>query len=342
MAAGQGAIEERRFVTMRFKRIKTWGHVYHVRRHNTREMECRHVEKDAPPPQMLVGDDDVAGAIRSVLADYGVKPRDGEVLALEFIVSASREVFEGIDRDEYNSRINNMILATMRALRARFQIPDQIVSVALHKDERTPHLHVVVVPLIKEADGRRKDKTPFVRLSAKRVIGGRGDMSREQTRFASYFAQFGLERGKERSHARHVPNREHEAMLEAARREAIEMRDSLDAARAKLETERAALNAERARLEADRQRVLMVEEEAAALKARASDRAKVLREMLRLADQLGQDVLAAQSPSPAVERMKQSSTRMEAARREALARAQNDEWLAGALAYRSGKTGSSR
>lgn len=37
------------------------------------------------------------------------------------------------------------------------------------------------------------------RLSAKHVIGGRGDMSREQTRFASFFEEMGLERGKERS-----------------------------------------------------------------------------------------------------------------------------------------------
>ena len=87
MAAATGSSAERRFVTTRFKRIKTWGQVYHVRRHNTREMECRHLEKDAPPP----------------------------------------------------------------------------------------------------------------RLSAKRVIGGRGDMSREQTRFASFFEEMGLERGKERS-----------------------------------------------------------------------------------------------------------------------------------------------
>jgi hypothetical protein len=232
-----------------------------------------------------------------------------------------------------------MISGAMRAFRDRFRIPGQIVSVALHKDERSPHLHIVVVPLVREADDRRRDKTPFVRLSAKRIIGGRGDMSREQTRFASYFEEMGLERGTERSGARHVPNREHEAMLEAARQEAIQARDNLACARGALDAERAALNAERARLQSDREAVMAAGAEAAALKARAIKRAKLLGEMLQLAGDLRRDVLAAPSCGPALERVHQSSTRLEVARQQAVA---DDDWLATALAYRSGKAAASR
>lgn len=228
MAAVTGSIGERRFVVMRFNRIKTWSHVYHVRRHNTREMECRHLEKDAPPPNLIVGTADVAGAIREVLGRYGVTHKPGEVLALEFVVSTSREVFDGMEGAERRRRVIDFLVCTLRAFCDRFKIEGQIVSVALHEDERTPHLHVVVVPLIHEPDNRRKDKAPIYRLSAKRVVGGRGDMGREQTRFASFFAEMGLERGKERSGARHVSNREHEAMLEAAREAALREREGLD------------------------------------------------------------------------------------------------------------------
>jgi hypothetical protein len=214
MAAVTGEIEGRRFVTMRFERIRTWSHVYHVRRHNTREMECPHVEKDAPPPQYIIGNEDVGGAIRAVLARYSVKHKPGSVLALEFVVSTSREVFDGLEPDERQRREVDFIVCSLRAFVDRFKIEGQIVSAALHLDERTPHLHVVVVPLICAPDNRRNDKAPIYRLSAKRVVGGWGDMSREQTRFARFFTEMGLERGKERSGARHISNRAHEALLE--------------------------------------------------------------------------------------------------------------------------------
>jgi hypothetical protein len=140
MAAVTGSIEERRFVVMRFERIKTWGHVYHVRRHNTREMECRHVEKDAPPPELIVGTADVGGTIRKVLERYGVKHKPGLVLALEFVISTSREVFDGLKGEAYISRLGEFVVASLRAFSDRFKIEGQIVSVALHQDERTPHL----------------------------------------------------------------------------------------------------------------------------------------------------------------------------------------------------------
>lgn len=295
-AAGSGG--KRRFVTMRFKRIKTWGHVYHVRRHNTREMECRHLEKDAPPPTLMVGTADVSGEIRKLLDRYGVKHRPGGVLALEFVVSTSREVFEGLDQPAYERKLQKFIVQTLRAFSDRFKIPGQVVSVALHEDERTPHLHLVVVPLIHEPDNRRKDKTPVYRLSAKRVVGGRGDMSREQTRFASFFEEMGLERGRERSGARNISNREHEARLEEARQAALAEGTALSKDRQwvseiaiQLDSERGALAAERQRfayglerIKSDREKLAderaAVERERAALRA---EQAKLREQLDRLA-----------------------------------------------------------
>ena len=64
---------------------------------------------------------------------------------------------------------------------------ENIVRFSLHMDERTPHLHVVVVPL---TEGR---------LSAKRVMGNRKDLKNLRTRYAEKMKIFGLERGLERS-----------------------------------------------------------------------------------------------------------------------------------------------
>ena len=362
MAAMTGSIEERRFVTMRFKRIKTWAHVYHVRRHNTREMECRHLEKDAPPPRLIVGTADVAGSIRKVLDRYGVKHKAGEVLALEYVVSTSREVFDGLEGDERERRVIDFVVCSLRAFCDRFRIEGQIVSAALHEDERTPHLHVVVVPLVYEPDNRRKDKAPIYRLSAKRVIGGRGDMSREQTRFASFFEEMGLERGKERSGARHVSNREHEALLEAACQAARDERAGLAIERQRiagaaiqlgnerdaLAGERAALDAERARLHEEEQRlatervaVMEKAKEAEALKARAMKRTAILRDLLIAGEQLRSYVLSlpAERQSPGLRKAHTATRQFADNVRSAT---QDDAWLAAALAHRANRAGATR
>lgn len=63
---------------------------------------------------------------------------------------------------------------------------DNIVEFALHRDERTPHIHLVVVPLT--ADGR---------LSAKEVMGNRLKMSATQDSYAlAMMKQFGNKLGR--------------------------------------------------------------------------------------------------------------------------------------------------
>lgn len=357
MAAVVGSMGEGRFVVMRFKRIKTLGHVYQVRRHNTREMDCPHTDKDGPQPKLIVGTEDVGGAIRRVLDRYDVKHKPGEVLALEFVVSTSREVFDGLESKAYQERNAEFLVCALRAFCDRFKIEGQIVSVAMHEDERTPHLHVVVVPLVCETDKRRKDSTPFYRLSAKRVVGGRGDMAREQTRFASFFKSMGLERGREGSGARHVSNREHEAKLEQARQAALAERDGLAADRRaiadfaiQLGNDRDALAAERAEFEADRARLPREEErlaavrtelmerekEADALRARAVKRMAVLLPLLRDGEKL-----RAHATSLPIERrtpeIRQAAAMAQQLAAEADVASDDDTWIAAAFALRYGK-----
>lgn len=67
-----------------------------------------------------------------------------------------------------------------------------IVRCTLHLDEKTPHLHIVAVPLTQ--DGR---------LSAKEVFGNRTDLSERQTRYGEAMRDFGLKRGLVGSKAVH-------------------------------------------------------------------------------------------------------------------------------------------
>lgn len=70
---------------------------------------------------------------------------------------------------------------------------ENIVRFSLHLDEKTPHIHAVVVPIT--ADGR---------LSAKELLGDRIELSLKQDRYAAAMADYGLERGIKGSKAIHT------------------------------------------------------------------------------------------------------------------------------------------
>lgn len=69
---------------------------------------------------------------------------------------------------------------------------ENILRFSLHMDEKTPHIHLVVVPLT--ADGR---------LSAKERMGDRIELSAKQDRYAEQMKEFGLNRGVVGSKAVH-------------------------------------------------------------------------------------------------------------------------------------------
>lgn len=74
-----------------------------------------------------------------------------------------------------------------------------VMRFTLHLDEKTPHIHVVTVPLTE--DGR---------LSAKEVIGDKNALERRQDRYAERMKQFGLQRGLKRTGVKHETAEEYQ------------------------------------------------------------------------------------------------------------------------------------
>lgn len=79
---------------------------------------------------------------------------------------------------------------------------ENIVRFVLHRDEKTPHLHVVTVPITK--DGR---------LSAKEVMGNPLAFKQRQDRYADAMKQFGLFRGVEGTGIKHENAKEYYARM---------------------------------------------------------------------------------------------------------------------------------
>jgi len=69
---------------------------------------------------------------------------------------------------------------------------ENIISMHLHLDEQTPHMHAIVVPITE--DGR---------LSCKSFVDGKRDLAEQQTQYSKLMEKYGMHRGQEGSTARH-------------------------------------------------------------------------------------------------------------------------------------------
>lgn len=131
--------------------------------------------------------------------------------AIRIILTGSHEQMMKI---EQQNRLNKWADANLRWLKETFGA-DNIVSCVLHMDEKTPHLHATVVPIVtgerkrKFREGEKKYRTQAgPRLSADDVMG-RARLSTYQNTYAEAMREFGLQRGVVGSTAKHQSNGEY-------------------------------------------------------------------------------------------------------------------------------------
>lgn len=122
--------------------------------------------------------------------------RKDAVTHLNIILTGSHDRMQDIAND--SEKLKNWAADNFRFVCNRYGHLN-VVEFAVHMDERTPHIHCVVVPLTK--DGR---------LSAKSVMGDRRAMSRLQDDYGKAMQEkYGLQRGIEGSTATHDSVREY-------------------------------------------------------------------------------------------------------------------------------------
>jgi hypothetical protein len=125
--------------------------------------------------------------------------RKDAVVATEVLVSASPGWFEHADRETQNAYFSDG-LNWLAERHGR----ENIIMASIHRDESSPHMHVLITPKrTTENQGREI-------LSHKHFYGGdRGKLSKVQTQFHQEVAsRYGLERGIEKTGARHRDVRE--------------------------------------------------------------------------------------------------------------------------------------
>jgi len=121
------------------------------------------------------------------------KIRSDAVVAVEHVLTASPEFFEGADQDN----IDQWASDCLQFLKNKYG-NDNIVCAELHLDESTPHLHAYHVPASHDPQG-------IPTLSAKNFYNGKNKLSQLQTEYAEHLKQAGhdLQRGLKGSRAEH-------------------------------------------------------------------------------------------------------------------------------------------
>lgn len=159
----------------------------------------------------------LAAAVEHRIANAGItrKISDRQVRCLNLVMTSDNE---GMHKIIDSGKLDEWIDDNIKWARDTFG-GDNVVGAALHMDERTPHLHIAVVPIVaterkkkaREATAKKRYRTKAAnrpRLCADDIME-RGKMSRYQDIYAEAMAKYGLERGIRGSEARHIGQHEY-------------------------------------------------------------------------------------------------------------------------------------
>jgi hypothetical protein len=129
------------------------------------------------------------------------KVRSNAVLAVEYLLTGSPEDMNTKNREEQDAYFAD----ALKWLEAKHG-KENVVAWGVHRDETTPHLYAVVVPI----DDKGK-------LNCRHFLGGAKALNEMQTDFAERVGrQHGLQRGLEGSRAHHVTIQQYYARANAA------------------------------------------------------------------------------------------------------------------------------
>lgn len=223
------------YAILRTSKLSTMGQVVTSAQHTFREREVQNANEIGTQHNRVEGaasSQELVDAIKARLSLVETRSATKPVICIEYMITASPEAFSR--HQGHLSEDAQYFVDAKKWLEDRHGKAN-VVSSAIHTDERTPHLVAYVVPLVeraaktrkrsvivgKDADGKPIRETKeftekgTVSLSAKEFLGGRDKLRDMQSDFAENVAnKYGLERGKERSTAKHQTVRSFYAAIE--------------------------------------------------------------------------------------------------------------------------------
>lgn len=195
------------FAILRTKKYKSLAAIRNISKHHTREIKCKTADPLRTPKNVFYGAGktgaEAAKKVKDVISEaqqkHGKKFRSDSVKAVEYVMTASHEFWKTAT---HKDRVG--YLKKCREWLAEKHGAGCVVAEWIHFDERSPHIHALVVPLCNGV------------LNAKAFLGGRETCSDLQTDFYTHCGEpFGLERGLIKSEAKHMKQADWWAAIDA-------------------------------------------------------------------------------------------------------------------------------
>lgn len=194
----------------RVAKMKGTGSIGGKSDHNYRQVHVPNADPERIQfnHEYVLNYENLGKAIEARIGHAGIeRVRQDAVKGMEFILTASPQAFQrdqtGQCTDDY--RGSEWLNANLEFMKQRYGA--NLVAFSLHQDEKTPHVHAVVVPI-----------TPDGRLCAKELFNPK-TLRQLQTDYAQAMKPFGLERGIEGSRAQHVEMKHIYGLQQAQRQE---------------------------------------------------------------------------------------------------------------------------
>lgn len=122
-------------------------------------------------------------------------------VADELLFTASPKFFENMSNEDLMKWANSCMEFVYEDLGYK---KEQVLHSTIHLDEKTPHIHCVVVPLVKKFD--KRTNTERYTISKKQFIKDKIHLSQLQDKYHARLTEkgFDLERGKENTDREHI------------------------------------------------------------------------------------------------------------------------------------------
>lgn len=197
---------------MRFKKLHTIEEIGHALGHNKRIRNVKNADKEREclNTSITYVDDikkHVKGLDKVHKKTTGKRARKDAVRIIEVIMTSDKNFFERVNDSEYFEACRKWLVEVFGE--------ENILSMDIHRDERTPHVHFLVVPM---KDGK---------YACKQIINGRNAVRGLQNSFFEAVKDFGLERGElvEYTNAKHKSSLQFAEDVQNGKETVIEMNE---------------------------------------------------------------------------------------------------------------------
>ena len=188
------------YAIFRVKKITGKAHATAATAHNYRQYSVDNADEHAPHPSLEFLNPAERGywdLANERISQAGIVPRRSDAIrCVEVVMTATPEWFkrneQGQAADYSTSKWTQDNLTYLQKTFGK----ENVVAFKLHQDEKTPHIHALIIPI-----------TPDGRLSAREMVG-RPTLKKYQNSYAAVMAEHGLQRGVDNSKTKHKPMRQ--------------------------------------------------------------------------------------------------------------------------------------